>query len=539
MVTTLGLLLVLQSGASMIWGGEPRRVASLLPRGTVKVFGAEFGQDRLWMAVIALTTAALLAWLYQKSGIGVATVAAVQSEKGAIISGYSPDLLGTVNFALGTALAAAAGILIAAQTTASGLVFTLLVIPAIAAALAGSFSSIMLACLAGLAIGVVQSEVARFVDISGAREAIPFLAIAFLLALRGDRLPDRASLAVGSLPSAPDIRGPKMAAWIVSAVLVTGLIVVLGDDALQFALIITAVFGVLALSLVVITGFVGQVSLAQMTFAGFGALFAAKLEGVGLPFPLSILAGALLVAPIGIAIGLPALRIRGPQLAVVTLGAAAAVDGMIFKNAKYTGGFNGTRVNEPRLFGVGIDPLSHTSRYAVFAIVVLLATTIGVWRLRRSRLGHVWLAVRRNERAAAATGINVSAVKLQAFALSATIAGLAGGLLIYAFGAITFGRFNPFASILLFAVTYVAGVGAAVGALLAGAIVAGGISTALAQEVFPWLDAETTALVTGFWLMDMSLRYSDGLALSPQAVIPPQVRRLIGRRRRGGDEEGE
>ena len=124
---------------------------------------------------------------------------------------------------------------------------------------------------------------------------------------------------------------------------------------------------IILLSIVVVTGYAGQLSLAQFALAGMGAYVAGRLSAAqGWPFILCLIAGVLGAAGAGAVIGAPALRTRGVNLAIITLGLAVAVEDLIFLNPNYTGGFGGTTVASPKLFGLSIDPIETPGRYAIF-----------------------------------------------------------------------------------------------------------------------------------------------------------------------------
>ncbi|MEZ5169965.1 MAG: ABC transporter permease [Acidimicrobiia bacterium] len=513
-VASLGLLLALQQLAVIQYGTQTRVVQSILPDEVVTLFDVSFGRNRLWLFVVTVVIATFLWALYKFSLFGIATQAAAENEKGAVLLGYSPTLIGAANWALAAVLAALAGILIAPITSLTSTGFTLLIIPALAAALLGRFTSFAITAAAGIAIGIGQSEITRYWDQPGAKDALPFVVIILAMVATGKLVPSRGSLSAGRSPLAPVARltGSRVALASVGVLAaVAGLY--LFDRSLQSALLTTLMIAIVALSLVVITGFVGQISLAQMTFAGLGALFVSKLaDGSGVPFPLSILLAAVITVPAGIVLGLPALRVRGVNLAVVTIGAAVAVQSMVFDNGDITGGLDGSPVPDPTLFGVDLAPIEHPERYGVFVLVVLVLLAVAVSNLRRGSVGRRWLAVRHNERAAAASGINVAAVKLQAFALSAFVAALAGGMLAYMTNRVAFGQFSPLQSIFVVAIGYIGGIASVGGALIAGMMASGGFFYSFLGEFFD--SGRYDAVFSGVLLILIAIFYPDGVSVA-------------------------
>jgi branched-chain amino acid transport system permease protein len=524
-VTTLGLMLLLQGLATQIWR-EPTVVApAIFPIDSVRLFDIYFGVDRLYLAATAVVLTAALWALYRFTRFGTATRAAAENERGAALLGYSPDVIGAINWTLGCMLAAVAGVLFSPITALNISTLSLLVVPALAAALVGRFSSFWVTTLVALAIGAVQSNLTRFITQPGINEALPFVIIVVLIIASGRLIPARGTREVSRLPLAPNIERRMVPMLVIGGASILGL-VVLGNT-YRGAITTTQVMVMLALSVVVITGFVGQISLMQMAFAGVAAFVVSKLAvEAGIPFPFPIIIAAIAVVPVGILLGLPALRVRGISLAVVTLGAAVAISSFIFGNAGWTGGADGSKVPPAEVFGWSIDSVAHPVRFGIFTTAVMLILILGVMNIRKSTFGRRMLAVRSNERAAAAAGIDVSQTKLQAFALSAFIAGVGGGILGYQIGAVAFTRFVPLASISLLAMVYIGGVATVYGAVAAGVIANGGILYAMLMSVegiSTWWIA-----LSGLLLIFNAVVQPDGIAVA----LRDQIRWARGKLRR-------
>jgi ABC-type branched-subunit amino acid transport system permease subunit len=213
-------------------------------------------------------------------------------------------------------------------------------------------------------------------------------------------------------------------------------------------------------------------------------------------------------------IGLPALRLRGVNLAVVTLGFAAAMDALIFSSAGFAGGTAGLPIKAPHLLGLNLAANAGRSTnrviFGVMVLVVVILMGLLVARLRRGPAGRMLLAIRSNERAAGSVGINVAQGKLMAFALAAFIAGIGGALTGYAQGELTADSFAAFTSISLLAIVFVAGVGR-----IAGAVVAGVMFSAAGLFV-TFLDIHLSvgkyqAIVAGVALVLTAVQNPDGL----------------------------
>src|SRR5262249_6837651 len=227
------------------------------------------------------------------------------------------------NWMISAAVAGAAGILIAPIIPLTPPVYTLLVVPALAAALVGGFQNLLPTVLAGLAIGMLQSEVLiqavkhpSWMPQTGAGALIPLVVILVALLITGSATPERGVFTRHPLGRAPRPRGIAVPALVGTVIGVVALLVTSGTW--RASLIGTFIFGVIALSLVVVTGYAGLVSLAQLTLAGCGAYLLSFLtQSWGIPFPLAPLLAATIAAAIGVVVGLPALRLRGLTLGVV------------------------------------------------------------------------------------------------------------------------------------------------------------------------------------------------------------------------------
>ena len=221
-------------------------------------------------------------------------------------------------------------------------------------------------------------------------------------------------------------------------------------------------------------------------------------------------AGVLGAASVGVLFGLPALRTRGVNLAVVTLGLGLAAQSVLFNNASYTGGAAGTAVGAAKFFGVNVDPISHPERYAVFCLAWFAIAGIAVANLRRGRAGRRLIAVRANERAAASLGVSVTGAKLYAFGLSAGIAGLGGVLIGFLGHAIEYTNFDPLTSINLVTYATIGGVAHTSGAIFGSGFASGGIGAYILDR-FGSLD-QWLAVLGGLVVILTLLHRPDGLA---------------------------
>ncbi|MEY2588826.1 MAG: hypothetical protein QOJ67_810 [Acidimicrobiaceae bacterium] len=513
-MATLGILTVLNAGVTLHYDALPRLIGPWLPHDAKVVGGISVPMDRIWIAGGLLVTTIVLVLVTRYTRFGLATTAVSENEVAASSLGCSPSVIGAASWAISAALAALAGALLVPISGLQTSAFTALIIPALAAALLGRLVSYRLAAAGGLAIGMLESIigtpsiVGRVADITGVTTAVPFLVIVVFLVVRGASIPTRGF--VGQrLPSlgTGDIRWGRVLVGLVAGL---ALVLFVLPREWQDGAMVSAYGALLVLSLVVLTGLAGQISLAQYTLAGVCALIAGHVVQRW-PLEVAIPIGLLAAVLVGLLFALPALRTRGPTLAVVTLGLAVAVQAMVFNNDDYIGGFAGLKVGSPSLFGVDLDPRRHPDRYAVFAILLLFIALVAVANLRRGVGGRALIALRGNERAAAAIGVNVTRAKLWAFAISAGIAGLGGIVIGFRSQYITFeDTFAPLHSVEVVSLAVVGGIGWVVGPLFSGPAASGGLFTVLLRR---WGDLDQwLVLFLGIALIAALLLNPDGLA---------------------------
>lgn len=291
-----------------------------------------------------------------------------------------------------------------------------------------------------------------------------------------------------------------------------------------FLLTSVLITGVALQSLGLVAGRTGMIALCQMSFAGVGAWTVGYLNVSGVPGGLAlwVLIGGLVAVPFGVAIGLPALRLRGINLAIVTLSFAAAFS-TILATVTFPGQTAFIMVPRPELF-------ISDQGYFVFVLLFYAAIAILLEVLSRARIGASWLAIRHSERAAAAQGVSIAAGKLSAFAISAFIAGVSGGLLAGYLGTLVAANFSMMQSLSLYAVAVMAGAHFAEGAVI------GGLLVVMVPEVLRRLDlpqdlgnlifaiGATQALSTGETISETFRRLGRKLAPAGkvQAEMVPQ-----------------
>ncbi len=528
MIATLGVLLFLRELALRRWTSAVRVVRSDLPRGVFHTIAdTNLGKAQLYLFIAAVVLTVGLSWFYSHTRFGLASSAVAENQEATSALGWSPDVIAAANWAAGVVLAGLAAIFLAPSAALSP-ELTLLVVPALAAALIGRFTSFWLTLVSALAIGVAESEMANYVSEPGWAKAAPFLVVIAVLVARGRSLPERGERAV-RLP-----RVGRGRARLVPVLVVCGLTVALiswVSVGWVEALTSTFTYAVVLLSLVVLTGFTGQLSLAQYTMAGMGAYIAGRLVATtDISYELAILVGVFGAIPLGLIVGLPALRTRGVNLAVVTLGMALAFERLILANADRTGGAGGTLVGELRLFGIDLGSLRYPERYAFLALACFAIVGVMVSNLRRGRSGRRLLAVRANERAAASLGINVYGAKLYAFSLASGIAALGGILIAFRNQRVLYTNFGVFDSIFATVQGVIGGIGFVSGAVLGAAGSAGAIIPELfgsVGDIEQWV-----RLISGIGVILVLIQAPDGLAwlnIEGYHRLSAKVRAKLGR----------
>jgi len=517
-VASLGVMIVLQALIALRFGTESRPVSSIMPSGVLGSGELRLPKDRLYLAVTVVAVAVVL-WAFSRfTRFGLMTRAAADTERGAMMVGISPHRVASLNWTIGAIVTGLSGILISPIVPLTPGGYTLFIVPALAAALVGRLTLLGPTVITGLLIGALQSEITKFQTFSwfpqtGIGDAVPFVLIILMLFLRGKAIPQRGMAFIASLPHSPRPRAVLPTA--IGGFIVLCVLSLVLQHEYRAGLMTTMSAMVLALSMVVIVGYVGQISLAQLSLAGVSAFMCSRFTTQWhVPFPISIILSALVAVVVGVIIGLPALRIRGVNLAIITLGAGVALQAAWFNNTDFNGGVGGANVANPSLFGLDLGigsgraypRVAFAITLAVFAVLVALL----VASLRRSRFGSQMLAVRVNDRAAAAGGINVPMVKLASFAIAAFIAGVAGAMMAYQSGNVSGSSFDVFIGLSMFALAYLTGITSITGALLAAVAFPGGLFYVLLSN---WFDPSGYYdLVTGILLVDAAIRNPEGFA---------------------------
>jgi branched-chain amino acid transport system permease protein len=495
-VATIGLAQLLTVGAlllPMIWDERPGSLQVDVPWSIrFDVSPVVFSGDDLLALVVAplalLATAAFLRF----TSVGMAVRASAERADRASLLGIPVRRIQTLVWAL-AALLSFIGVFLRAGVVGlpsvtvlgfGGLLF------ALAALMLGRLDDLPAVALAAVALGVLEQGVAWN---NPRTPEVIYLVVAVIVVVtlafrrrstarseQGDSSSWQTADEVRPIPSelwrVPEVR---LVTWGTAALAVAAFALVPlwlgwvggGVDDLRKATAV-AVFALVALSIIVLTGWAGQVSLGQMAFAGFGgAVGALAASEWGLDMALVLLVSGIAGSLTAVLVGLPALRLRGLFLAVVTLAFALAASAYLL-NPKYVDWIPKGRFDRPMLFG-SIDLANDRPMYWV-ALSTLGLAMLAVQGIRRSRTGRVLLAQRENERAAQSYGINVVRAKLTAFALSGFLAALAGALLTMLQQQFSPLLFAPESNFVVFTSAVVGGLGSLAGAVLGALFLQGG-----------------------------------------------------------------
>jgi ABC-type branched-subunit amino acid transport system permease subunit len=550
-VGSLGVLLYLQGIALLNFGTAFRQPKSVVPEEPIEDFlgtGNAFPRNTFYCAVIAVLIGLALWLIYRYTRFGLATRAAAGNEKGAVLLGYSPNRLAATNWVLASVVATLSAIIVGPiQGTLTPVGLTALVVPALGAALIGGLTSIMIATFGGLALGAVQSlfgfwsnqdwfpEVIR----NGVREAIPLLAIALVLFLRGDKIPLRGTVEERRLARSPYPIHIKRHIVIWSIVVVFLAYTFTGQWA--FGLTTAMIAAILMVSYVVLTGYVGQISLVQLSLAGVAAFFMARMmadgsvtatnpfpvSGPDFPWPIAAVLGIAMAVVVGLVLGLPALRIRGVQLAVVTIAAAVTIQTLYLDNDNLTGIRAGApaAVSKPTLFGIDLGSqgdrgLTDRPAFTIFVFIVLVLCMLAAANIRRTGTGRRFLAVRANERAAAAAGVGVASTKLLAFAIAAALAGVSGVMLGFQQQSVSSAAFIVQLGLILLAYSYLGGITSINGAVIGGLLVPAALVVVFSNHHFADANIEEYAgVIGGIGLVLTAIIHPEGIAPFFQGMV--------------------
>jgi branched-chain amino acid transport system permease protein len=468
LAVTLGLLLVLVAGASSLWNqANVYEMPEFFNGHQVSLGGVNLSYEQVITIAIAVGAVVFLRLFFKRTRTGVAMRAVVDDPELASLAGAPSGRIASYAWMIGVMFAGVAGILLA-PTTMVILQLTELVIFGYAAAVVGRLRSIPLTFLGAMILGISNSLVVGYgppSQVSNIQAALPMVMLFIVLLL----IPE-VRLTVGRVVRVRTPRPPGARSTLIGATLVIVLVVILstvltGSNLLTMGNAL--VLAMLALSLTLLSGYAGQISLCQYTFLGLGALAMHWVDGGG--SILGVLAAVGLCAAVGAVLALPTLRLRGLYLALATLAFAVLMDNVFFTSNSVFGSSGAVTVGRPDIFGLRFA----TNRsFDILIAVVLGLCLIGVSALRRGPFGRRLVAMSDSPAACSTVGLSLTLTKLAVFSLSAGLAGLAGALYGGLSTSVGASQFQFLYSILIFAGVTLGGMSVLTGAVTTGFFIA-------------------------------------------------------------------
>lgn len=506
LVVTVGLLVLLYGVATRVWPGTAiRRTDEFLPDTRFNVAGVSVSAHQVIVLLVTLAVAAGLRLVLFRSRAGVAMRAVVDNPELAELNGALPERVSQLAWVLGVMMAALAGVLIAPGRSYNHLFLTLLVVNGYAAAIFGRLRNLPMTFVGALILGVSEAYLIGYsqrfsfgVGILGTSgilaELLPVLTTVFLFAVIV--LMPQSRLQVGRLagakvPRVPGLRTSVQRGAIFVAV-AAGVSTLLSETKL-FDASTGLVVAMVMLSLVVLIGYAGQISLCQYTFVGVGASVMGKYFASGSLF--GLLAATVVAAGFGALVALPALRLRDIYLALVTVAFALFGERLLFDHPKVFDRGATLTLGRPSLLGISL----HSERAMfIFLSVCFTAMAILVLSVRRGAFGRRLAAMNDSPAACMTLGLNLIRTKVTVFALSAGMAGFAGGLFGMLRTSVSANDFVLLISLNTFLLAMIGGITTVTGALIGG-------------MVLPFLDPNLQGMFIGVGAIAVS-RLPNGFA---------------------------
>lgn len=489
------------------------------------------------LAIVPLVAMGLGAF-FKLSPYGLAIRASSENADAARLAGISARRMSTLTWVIAAVLAALTAVLLGPK----GSVFEIgslgpsMLVRALGAGLIGRMTNLRTTFAAGIGIGAFETAVfANFTE-GGTTDLLIFLIVMAGLLWRARELSQAArdtdeglnyGVAVREIPSRvaaiPQVRLLRRAGIATAACLAVGLpflpVLGLNQQSTAFLLALVCAYIIVGLSLCLLTGWAGQVSLGQFALAGVGAFAAMRLAAQGLPLVLVVLAAGLVGAAVAVLVGLPALRVQGLYLAVSTLAFAVVCSAWLFQQELFVLTPDGVLIERPPILG------SERAVYFLGLALVALATWV-VANFRRSGPGRRVMAARDNDKHAAALGVPVTRARLMAFMLSGFLAAIGGVVWAYASQRYTSAAFDPAVGLTVLSMVIVGGLGSITGAIL-GALFVVGLPAVFTESQI------VSLLVSGIGLLVFLMFLPGGLVrvfnTARDALIERIVRREEGR----------
>ena len=531
-IITLGLGAVLNGGIEILWGGtsEVRSVPSVFGSKFWRVGSASITHNEVGVIVCTLVVGLAVWVLTNRSRLGLRMRAVVDDPELAGATAIPYGRVSATAWVIGSMLASISGVLLAPLLDLDVGLLTALVVAAFAAAAFGGLSSLPMVALGALLLAYAQGLVDRYPSTfsfigTGASRVVPFVMLALVLLVH-----PAAQRTVRVVGGGMQRRLRARASGNVSVALVLAValtvVALLLNESWAFTAAQSACFALAALSLVLLVGASGQISLCQVTFMGLGAIILGKLTDQGVPWGVGVIGAVLASALAGLIISLTAFRLRGLFLALITYAFAYAALVLVFQNERVIS-FAGLTVNRPSFFGIDF---TSDRNFLIFLTVIVLIALVVVGATLRGPWGRALQTLSAGDDVASVSGLPVRRWKMTVFTVSAGLAGLAGCLFAAVNITVTGDSFVPAQSVFLLVFVVVAGVTTLTGAVLAGVIAqAGGpILNLVVANPGSW-----ALVLFGVMAIDTTIRYPAGFGgLLPSEL--PGVSSVARRLRRSG-----
>jgi branched-chain amino acid transport system permease protein len=531
LVVTVAVLVATVGIIQTIWNPDEFRTTHELFGNKFSIGSIDIPYNDVTVLVLAGLVALGLRLLLYNTRLGIAMRATVDDRTLAVMNGARPNRASQASWIIGTQLASLAGILVAPKLNLSALPLTLLIVNAYAAAMIGRLRSLPMTFVGALIVGLATDLVVGYLPkihtgaqyLSGLRDVTPVAVLLLaVLFLRQTKLRGTSSARTREISPTPTWRGSLIFVGII-VVMAIAATPILGAGDLFTSTKMWGI-GIIALSLIPLVGYAGRISLCQISFAGIGAIVVAHAGANGAPA--SLLLAALVAAIAGAIISLPALRLSGIYLALLTAAFAVALDRWIFQlpafnsfgHKKFDLFESGNLSFNP--FSVGSLSVRTSKTYFVFGAVVFALMALVVVAVRRSQFGQRLLALKESPAACETLGMNPRATTLAVFTLSAGMAGLGGGIYGAALQTATPDTFQFFQGLAILLVVVVGGVSSIGSALFAAVFLGMPVTDAITTLLFGGTLTQATSILTGVG--------GIGLGNNPNGFIAADLRPRFG-----------
>ncbi len=526
-IITLGLGTGLDGLIGVLWGesAEVRTAPSLFGRKYWHIGHAVLTANEVGVMAIAIVVGLLVWLLMSRSRLGLQMRAAVDDPELAGATGTPYGRVGSSAWIIGVMLASIAGIMLAPEVNLEVNLLNALVVNAFAVVAFSGMTSLRMAVLGALILAYAQALVQRYPEVfsfvgAGAPDVVPFVMLGIVLLVHPAARRTVRVVGGGMQRRLRERASGNFSFALVLGVLLT-VVALLLNQSWAFAAELSACYALAALSLVLLVGASGQISLCQVSFMGIGAIVLGQLSS--LPWGVGLIIAVAAAAAAGLLVSLTAFRLRGLFLALVTFAFAYAVNVLLFENPRVIS-FAGLTVARPAFFG--IDFVNERNFLILLTVIVLVAIAI-VGTILKGPWGRALQTLSAGDSVASVSGLSVRTWKMVVFTVSAGIAGLAGALFAAVNQTVTGSSFIPEQSVFLLVFVVVGGVTTPVGALMAGVIAgaSGQILHLVVANPGSW-----SLVLFGVMAIQMAIQYPAGYGgMLPRSL--PGLERLGARLR--------